>query len=807
MNDLWRDFRYGLRLLAQRPGFTFVVVLTLALGIGANTAIFSMVKGLLYDIVPFDEPETLMYLTEKSKQFPTGMSVSYPNFLDWRERNRGFEAMAAHRYDDCNLTGVDRPELVEVLHTSASLFSLLRVEPMVGRSFTAEEDEVGGPRVLVISHGFWQRRLGGRDDAVGTILSLDGEPWEVIGVMPPEFTYPIFGQVVDMWQPIGHFAKGWREQRGNHPGIRVTARLAPGMTHEQARADMERIAAELEAEYPDSNTGSGVNVTVLKDNIVRDMRPGLMVLSGSVLLVLLVACVNVANLLLARGAARGQEMAVRGALGAGRWRLARQLLCEGVLLSLAGGAVGLLVAEAGLRVLLATIDRGAVPIARLIGIDGRVLAFTLVVSVATGLLFGMAPVLQSLRSNLVDALKDAVKGSAGLDRRRLRGALVVGEIALALVLLLGAMLFLQTFYRLTVADPGFDPHGVVSFDVTLPEAAYPEKAQRAAFFEQLLERLEALPGVTSAATTLPLLGGWQNSVIAEGQEPPAPGEQLSSEIYRVSPGLFDTLGLRLVRGRLLDEHDREGGKPVAVIDQLYADTFWPGEDPIGRRSKFGTDPANDQPWFEVVGVVNHVKSYGVNEDSRMQLYLPSHQARFPFATVLIKTASDPRQLMPLLGDEVLAVDANQPITRLETLEAMMARRVIGERVVAGFLVAFAGLALVLAAVGIYGVTAYSVTQRHREIGIRMALGARSADVLRLVMAQGLWLVVLGVTFGLALAIPATSLIAGQLYGVGPRDPVTLIGVPLVLALVAVVACALPARRASRVEPVVALHYE
>jgi putative ABC transport system permease protein len=685
---------------------------------------------------------------------------------------------------------------------------LLGVEPLLGRNFTAEEDQPGSPRVVVLSHALWQRRFGGDEGVLGRSITLDGDPYEVIGVMPEGFVYPLFTRRVEMWLPIGHFAEGWLERRGNHPGIYVTARTLPGVDLGQARADMDRIGAELAAEYPDSNAKHGVSFTTVQERMVRNTRPALLVLGGAVLLVLLIACVNVANLLLARGAARYQEMAVRAALGAGRWQVVRQLLAESLLLAVAGGAAGVAVAWVGVRLLLANLDPESLPVTGAIGIDGTVLFFALGVSIATGLLFGLAPALQAVRRDFVDALKEGSKGSEGPGRQRVRRALVVAEIALALVVLVGAVLFLRSFERLTAADPGFDPEDVLTFEVTLPESTYEEDARQIAFFDQLRERLEGLPGVRSAATTLPLLGGWQNTVIAEGMAAPAPGDQISSDVLRVSPGYFETLGVSIHRGRPIDDRDRADTVPVAVVDQTFAERMWPGEDPLGKRVKFGSDPADDEdPWMTVVGVAEHVKSYGVDQDSRIEIYVPARQNPIPFATVALETGVEPRTLVPLIEREVQALDPDLPIANVRTLEELVAQAMVAERVSATLLGVFAGLALLLATVGIYGVMAYSVNQRHREIGIRMALGAAGEDVRRLVVGQGLRLALFGIVVGLALALLAAPLLASQLYGVDARDPWTYLLLPLVVALVTLGACLGPASRASRTQPVTALRYE
>ncbi len=806
MTNLVRDLKLGLRLLLTRPGFTAIAVATLGLGIGANTAIFSVVKGMLLDTVPFEEPGTLVALQEISESFGR-MSISYPNFVDWRERHRVFEAIAAHRQQSYNLTSAGgRPETVRTAQVSAELFSILRAKPLHGRTFTPDEDRPGGPKVAILSYGLWQRRFGGRTSVLGETMLLDAEPYEVVGVMPQGFLYPLRDRQVKLYLPIGQFSERWMEHRGNHPGIRATARLKPDVDLETAQADMARVAAELETEYPDSNTGNSVYMTTLQERMVRGVREAVLVLGGAVLLVLLIACVNVANLLLVRGAARGQEMAVRGALGADRWQIVRQLLAESVLLGLASGVAGIAVGFAGIQGLLAMIDLENLPLYGEISLNPTVLGFALALSALTGLVFGLAPAIQALRYDFVSSLKEGVKGSGGPGRHRLQNGLVVAEMALALVLLIGAVLFMRTFYRIVEADSGIDPKNILTFRVNLPRAVYSEPAEQRLFFERTIERLEALPGVESAATTLPLLGGWQSSFSVEGQEPPPPGEEIHTEVLRVSPHYFDTMGMQLLYGQTFTAEDHADSRRVVVIDKVFAETIWPGEDPLGGRVKFG-DPEDEDPWLEVIGVVNHVKSYGVQEDSRMELYMLTSQEPLPFATVVVKTAVPPIELAGAAESAVLELDASMPVDDVRTMEERLAAYYAGERYSAILLTIFSVLALVLSAVGIYGVISYSVTERRREIGIRMALGAGTGAVQRLVILSGLRLVLTGVTLGLGMAALGTPLVESLLFGIEPRDPATFLTLPLALSVVALLACAGPAWRASQVEPILALHYE
>ncbi|MEM9555016.1 MAG: ABC transporter permease [Acidobacteriota bacterium] len=793
------DLSLATRRHLARPGLTILLVLTLALGIGANVAIFSIVKAVLLESVPFRHGDRLAYLGEWSEEIPS-MSVSWPNFVDWRERQRSFEAIAPHRYQTMNLTGDGRAEQLTTVWTSADLFpGVLRVDPQVGRFFDAAHDQPGRGAVAVVSHRFWQRRLGGSDAAIGRTLTLDGDPYEVVGVLPPGTVYPLWNDRVDVWLPIGHFTDlPFLGRRDNHPGMYVTARLAPGIDHAAAEADMRRVAAELAAEYPDANEGHSVSYAQLGARMTRDVKPALFVLSGAVLLVLVLACVNVANLLLARGARRAREMAVRSAIGAGAWQIVRQLLVESFVLALLSGVVGVAVAFGALRLLLGWIDPEALPVVGTPEIDLPVLGFALAVSLLTGVVFGLAPAAQALRRDVVDALREGAKGSEGGARQRVRSLLVAAQVALALVLLVGAFLFLRSFANLLDADLGIDPRGVLAADVVLSESEFADAEDRAAFYDALRGRVATLPGVESATLALPLFGGWQTSVVPEGW---SEDDAMAADITRVAPDYAATMGLRLERGRMLDAGDTAEARQVVVIDSTFAETAWPGEDPLGKRVGW----RRDEDPAVVVGVVNHVKNYGVAEESRIELYVPMAQAPHRYATVLLKTSlAQPEALVPQVEAELAALSSSVPLARPRTVERMVGQSLLADRLLAQLLGAFGAVALLLSALGLYGILAYHVAQRRREIGIRVALGAGARDLLRLVVGQGLVLTGAGLGAGLAVVWMVVPLVRSQLYGVPPRDPVVLGTVVILMLAVACLAAIVPLRRARRVDPAVVL---
>ena len=808
--SLTRDLHFGLRQLAKRPGLTLITVLTLALGIGANTAIFSVVKGVLFETAPFDEAERLVWIGEESPQI-SNMSVAYPNFLDWQGRTPAFEALAAHRFQSLNLTGLERPEQLFTVQTSATLFrDVLRVEPFLGRLFDAEHDRPGEGQVVVVSYDFWNSRLGGEKGAIGRTLSLDGDPYEVIGVMPQGFFYPLSSDRISAWTPIGHLAdQPMLTNRGNHPGIYVTGRLADGFSFDQGRDQLVGVAAGLAAEFPETNTDHTVTVRPLREYVVRNMRPAVMTLAVAVLLVLLLACVNVANLLTMRGAARAREISVRSALGARRRHLLQQLLAESCLLSLVGGLFGIVLAFGGLHLLRGAIDQRALPVTGDIDIDVTVLLFTLTLSLATGLLFGIAPALHAMRLDLVSGLKEGSKTSGGPGRQRFKSALVVAQVALAMVLLIGAALFIRSFNQLTDADPGFDDGGIVTFVVSLPEQDYPDDDQVIAFFDTFLDEMRAVPGVEKAAFSLPVLGGWQQSFVVEGQPKPAPGERQSTDYARVSPGFFATMGIDLQRGRVIDERDSRESEPVIVIDRTFADTLFPGADPIGKQVKLSTDPADEgRPWRTVVGVVDHVKNYGMARASRVEVYIPHAQRPSSRATFLYKSSlDDPLSLMPAIEERLQRLDKDQPAAFVRPLAEITGLWTLANRILAGMLSVFGVLAVCLAALGIYGVISFQVGERSREIAVRMAMGAGRGRILGLIAGSGARLVGLGVAVGLILALFGGPLLESQLYGVNARDVGTFILVPLLLFAAALLACLGPILRAGRIEPVQTLRHE
>jgi predicted permease len=801
MGTLWQDLRYGARMLAKHPGFTLVAVVALALGIGANSAIFSVVDAVLLRPLPFEESDRLVFLSERSPQLE-GMSISYPNFTDWRAQNQSFEKIGVYRRNSYNLTGRGEPERFVGGIFSADLFAALRVRPALGRLFTNDEDKPGAQPVVVLSHGLWQRRFGGDPSIVNQNLTLNGVGYTVIGVMPADYSWP---RGVELWTPVGQESgqPSW-QQRGNHPGLYGVARLKPGVTIEQARANMDAIAVALEKQYPDSNTNNRVSVTPLLDVIVRDVRPRLYVLLAAVACVLLIACANVANLLLARATTRQKEIALRAALGASRWRVVRQLLTESVLLASLGGLLGLALAKWGVKLLIA-ISPNTIPRANEVGLDMRVVAFTAAVSILTGVIFGLVPAWQASRTDVNEVLKEGGRGSTGR-RHWFRSGLVVAEVVMTLVLLVGAGLLIRSFHRLQNVDPGFGVENLLTFNVALPQRKYAEPPQRVNFYNQLLQNLRNLPGVESVAMAsgLPLgNNGWQTSYNIIGRPEPARGQRPITEVAHVSPDYFKTMGITLLKGRYFTEQDTRESPRVTVIDEEFARREWPSADPLGQQLRTG----GDNP-ITIIGVVRRVRMEGLREDSgRVQSYYPYQQIALGGMSVVLRTAGDPMSLAAGVRQQVLAVDPDQPIFNVQTMGEIWNLSIAPEKLVLMLLIVFASVALVLAGLGIYGVMSYTVTQRTHEIGIRMALGARPFDILRGVVGQGMALAGVGVGIGLAAAFGLTRLMRGLLFGVSASDPLTFAGVAVTLVLIALAACYVPARRATKVDPMVALRYE
>ena len=809
MDALLQDVRYGLRRLRAAPAFAATVILTLALGIGANTAIFSVVNALLLRPLPYAEPGRLVTIEHRYPGLDDMKApVSAAGFADYQANTRSFAAMAVETGWGPNLTGVGEPERLTGARVSGRFFPTLGVAPLLGRALRPDEDQPGSNHVVVLSHGLWLRLFGGEPGAVGRAMQLNGESYEVVGVMPPGFR-DFFNRRAELWTPLALPPDRYTDGQWTNEWLNLVARLKPGVTEEQARTEMRTHADALRQRFPDDFPDRwSLLVTSLAEKGSGDTRPALLVLLGAVGFVLLIACANVANLLLARGASRMREVAVRSALGAPRRALVRQLLVESLLLALAGGLAGLLVGAAAVRALVAW-NPGDLPWASDIRVDGLVLAFTAGVAVLTGILFGLVPAVQTSRSDLQSVIKEGGRGvHAERGGQTLRRSLVVAEVALALVLLAGSGLLLKSFARLQRVDPGFVPAQLLTFAVALPAAKYPSDTQRIAFFDQLFPRLAALPGVRAAGGTsvLPFGGNWSTgSFTVEGFTPAEDEPGPWGDIRIVSPDFLQALGAPLRRGRHLTPDDGPGRPRVAVVDEEMVRRYWPDADPIGKRITFGPDSAPE--WIEVVGVVGHTMHEGLDADARVQLYLPYAQRGPGQLTVVLRTTGDPARLTAAARSAVRAIDPDQPIANVRTMEELVDTSLGGRRLAAVLLAVFAGVALLMAAVGIYGVMSFAVAQRTRELGVRVALGASRASVLRLVVRQGMGLVLLGVAIGAAGALGLTRLIASQLYAVRSTDPATFGLVALALVATALVAILVPAARAMRLDPVAALRDE
>ena len=805
METLIQDLRYAVRMLIKKPAFTVVVVAALALGIGANTAIFSIVNSILLRPLPYRDPDRLTMIWMDNKRMNVDQDIhSYPNYVDYRDQNQVFESMATYYGISLNLVGVGEPERIIGSATSASLFEVLGVDPQRGRVFTIDEEQPGQDRVAVLSYGLWQRRFGGDPNIVGQEIQLSDVSRTVIGVMPPGFKFP--HKDAEIWVPMA-LNENQKQSRGSF-GYYAIGRLKPGVSIEQAQAEMGTIASNLSTQYPILD-GLGVNLVPLHRQVTGKVRPALMVLLGTVAFVLLIACANVANLLLARAAGREREIAIRTALGANRMRLVRQLLTESALLGLAGGAVGLLIANWGLSTLIA-LSPEDIPRLDQIGIDGRVLGFTVLVSLLTGLVFGLVPAIQASKPDLNESLKESGRSAtSGVERRRVRSALVVIEVALSLVLLIGAGLMIKSFSQLQKVDLGFNPDRLVSMNIQLSRTKYqgPLSTQ---FFRQLIERVEAMPNVESAgATTAIFIDALPNSTnfTVEGKPPMSAAEQIETPVDSVTPSYFRTMGISLLSGREFTEQDGLESPPVAIINDTFARQFWPGEDPLGRRFKFGDSDSN-APWMTIVGVVGDMRRTGLDLDVRCETFLPYTQRRFiGFLSLVVRARSDPRAIATAVRDQVWSMDPGQPVSHIRTMDQLLDGMMAQRRLNMVLFALFGGVALALAAVGVYGVISYSVTQRTHEIGIRMALGADRGDVLKLIIRNGMTLVLIGVAIGLIAAFGLTRLMTTLLFGVTATDLATFVAVSGILSGVALGACFVPALRAIKVDPMVALRYE
>ncbi|MGH9840624.1 MAG: ABC transporter permease [Blastocatellia bacterium] len=827
MNTLWQDLRYGARMLMKNPGFALVAVITLALGIGANTAIFSVVNAVLLRPLPFAEPERLAAIGGTDARNPGVTEVedssSYPDFFDWRQRNQSFEALAVYHSATFTMTGNDAPAHLSGQVVSAELLNLLRAKPYLGRVFTRADEKVGGEgasnnasRAAVISYASWQKRFGADPHVIGRAVTLDRKQFQIVGVVKPGFQFPIQADPVEIWVTLAadsESANGKKpvtERRG-YRMLHAVGRLKTGVSFGQAQAEMKLLAANLEKEYPDHNTNQGIILFPLHGNLVGEYRKSLLVVFAAVGCVLLIACANVANLMLGRATARYKEIAVRTALGAGRARIVRQLLTESVLLSLSGGLLGVLLAWWGMEALIRFIPEN-LPRLSEIALDRWALGFTFVVSLLTGISFGIAPALQASKVDLIEAMKDGARGaSSGSGKARLRGALIVAEVAIALILLVGAGLLVQTFVKLQRVDLGFDVHNVLTATVELPEAQYAKPEQKITFYQRLQERVRALPGVAQASAILPVPisdndagGGFE----IEGR-PAAAGDEPHADMRWANLDYFSTMKIPLLAGRDFTAQDSLKSTPVVIINQSLAKTYFPNEEPIGKRLELPFGDGTGTTKFQIVGVVRDVKHQTeLGHEYSPELYMP--YAQLPFLgqmSLVVRTQGAPGGLAKAIQNEVAALDREIVLSDVKTMEQYLGNAVAQPRFSALLFGLFAVIALLLAAIGLYSVMAYTVTQRTHEVGIRLALGAQTGSVLKLMIAQGMKLTLIGVAVGLAGAFALTRLMKSLLFGVNATDPVTFVVIATLLMSVALLACWIPARRATTVDPMVALRCE
>jgi len=801
MDALIRDLRYAIRSLLKRPGFTMVALIALALGIGANTAIFSLVNAVLLKPLPFAEPDRLVWMWGNIRNGGNRASVSPLDFLDYRRQNRTFEQFAAAFSVPLplNLTGTGEPERLTGAGVTGNYFQALGVTPLLGRTFVLENENTGNDHVVVLSYGLWQKRFAGDTGIINKTITLDGETCAVIGVMPKEFNFP---QSSELWVPLNFDRSPDMKQRKAH-FLRPIGKLKPGVTLEQAQADTDIVARQLEQQYPDTDTGWNLRLVSLREQLVGNTRPTLFLLFGAVGFVLLIACANVANLLLVRAASRQKEIALRTALGASRFRIARQMITESVLLALAGGTLGVLLAAWGIDFLV-KLSEGSIPSTAQVRIDLPVLGFTFLLSLLTGVLFGLAPALRTMKLSLGETLKEGGRAGEGIQRNRTRSLLVVLESAVAIVLLIGAGLLIRSLIELQNVNPGFDAHNVLTMRVDLPRQKYPTPDKAVTFFQQLEDRIAGLPGVETVGliTELPLSGQPNDMPFTvEGRANDSGDQTFDFDFRRVNDKYFRAMRIPLLRGRNFTEKEVVESAKLVIISELLAKEVFPNEEPIGKRLVMWM---NKQP-FEIIGVVGDVRHRGMEFQAAPAMYFATHQNGG--TNLVIRTLGDPLGLAAAVRKEVQAIDPDQPVATVRTMEGWLDSAVATPRYRTALLAVFALVALMLASTGIYGVMSYSVTQRTHEIGVRMALGARQFDVLRLVVRQGMSLVLIGVGLGLFGAIALTRVMSSLLFGVSAKDPATFLAVAILLAVVAFVACYIPALRATKVDPLVALRYE
>ena len=810
METIFQDLRYGMRMLVKNPAFTIVAVITMALGIGAVTALFSVVYGVMLKSLPFAEPDRLFFALETNAKFPSpGVSASTLNYRDWKEQSHSFESLSARQGFTGNLTSSEQPEKIQGEKVTWDYFPTLGVAPIAGRTFTEEEDKPGGTPVMLLSKGLWQRRFGGDLSILGQAIPFNGQSATVIGIMPNDYRPNI-----EFWAPL---AITYQNADRNLHNIQVIGRLAPGVTEKQAQAEMTAIATGLSEQYPEANTGWGISIVPFNELVTFNIRPALMLLLGAVGLVLLIACANVANLLLARAASREKEIAIRLAVGASRGRLIRQVLTESVLISVIGGAVGVLIALWGTEALVSLNPQG-IPRATEIGVDGRVLGFALLVSVFAGILFGLVPALQASKPDLNETLKESGKSSSGNARGHfIRNTLVVVQVALAFVLLIGAGLLIKSFSELQQVNVGFNRERLLTMQVSLPPAQYPRDNDIGGFYKEAFHRLSALPGVTSASaiSQAPLAGGGPQFIFAvEGRPLPTPSEAPIASYRTVLPDYFQTMNIPLIKGRAFTEADDQTALQAVIINQNMAEQVWPGEDAVGKRLSVGVPGPGEQPdWATVVGVVGNVKHTAIAGESGMQMYQPVVQSPFlslnmgRTMTFIVRSQIDTTSMVAPARSVFSDLNPTLPVSNIKTMETIVQDSVAPFRFNMFLLGLIAAIAIMLTVVGVYGVMNYAVAQRTREIGIRMALGARPGQVRSLILKQGLVLSAAGLAIGVGACFVFMRFIASLLFGVSTTDPVIFIAVALGLTIVSMTACYIPARKATKVDPLVALRYE
>jgi putative ABC transport system permease protein len=809
MLTMWQDIRYALRMLSKSSGFTAVVILTLALGIGANTAIFSVVSAVLLRPLPFSQPDRIVSIHGIDvRNGETGRPLSYPDFADLQSQSNTLESVAAYDDGTATLTGAGDPVHLELCGVSADMFAVLREKPMFGRVFVSTEDRPGS-RVVILSHRLWKTRFGGDPNVASKPIMLDGKPYTIAGVMPPEFQFPLDTQPMDLWMSMGAAVDAESQtERGSH-FLKVIGRLRNGATLQQANAETSEIAAQLASQYPDTNGHMSMGLQPEIDALVGKVQPALLLVLGAVGFLLLIACANAANLLLARAAGRQREMAIRASLGAGRARILRQLLTESVLLALAGGALGLLLAIWGAAALTSLPSVG-IPRLASAGVDLRALAFTLVVSLLTGVLFGFAPALHASRFNLFGSLKEGGRTATdGMGRSRIRSILVISQVSLAVVLLIGASLLIESMYHLLHQSPGFDPQGVLAFDLDLPDARYGKPEQSADFFKELLRRLRSVPGVKNASAVMPLplsSGIMRTSFEIEGQ-PMAKSDLPRTQIRAVGLDYFQAMRIPLIAGREFAARDDRNASHVIIINQTLARRFFPNENPLGKHMKPGMSAGKTDSMCEIVGVVGDVKHRNLWQPPDPESYVPYEQNSIGAMNIVVRSENDPMLLLPAIREQLRSLDAELPIYHAQRMEEYVAASVAQRRFTGLLCAVFAGAGLLLAVVGLFGVMSYSVAQRTHEIGVRVAVGAEKPDILRLILTEGMRITGVGIALGLLGAFAVSSVVKSQLFGVSATDPITFFGVCALLTIVGLAACYIPARRATRVDPMIALRYE